>query len=321
MSDIYEIFAASLEAHTTLRPQVRRTPLDRSYSLSAHYGCELFLKGEHLQHTGSFKFRGASNKIRLLTSQQKLQGVITASSGNHGQGMALAGAMAGVPVTVFATSTASVLKLDAIRSYGAQVITLEKDALSVELEAAATAARQQITFVSPYNDPDVIAGQGTIALEMAEDEDNLDAVFVSVGGGGLISGIGSVMKHLSPKTRIIGCWPAASTAMYASLKAGEIVEPEEHDTLSDGTAGGLEPGTMTFPVCQQVIDESILVSEDEIKTALKTLARYERWILEGAAGVAMAAFMQQAEQWRGKRVAVVLCGRNITIEKFAGAIK
>ncbi|WP_455846045.1 threonine/serine dehydratase [Pantoea agglomerans] len=321
MSELSEIFHASQQAHTALRPQVRKTPLDRSHTLSAHYQCDLFLKGEHLQHTGSFKFRGASNKIRLLTPAQKSQGVITASSGNHGQGMALAGAMAGVPVTVFATATASMLKLDAIRAYGAQVITLAKDSLSVELAAAATAAEQQITFVSPYNDPDVIAGQGTIALEMVDAEPALDAVFVAVGGGGLISGIGAVMKHLSPETRIIGCWPAASIAMYASLKAGEIVEPEEHDTLSDGTAGGLEPGTITFPICQQVIDESVLVSEDEIKAALQTLARYERWMLEGAAGVAMAAFMQQAEQWRGKRVAVVLCGRNITTEKFTGAIK
>ena len=321
MSELTEIFNASQEAHTALRPQVKTTPLDRSHMLSAYYGCDLFLKGEHLQHTGSFKFRGASNKIRKLTPEQRSQGVITVSSGNHGQGMALAGAMAGVPVTVFATAAASVLKLDAIRAYGAQVVTLEKDALSVELEAASTAAEKQITFVSPYNDPDVIAGQGTIALEMAEEESELDAVFVAVGGGGLISGIGSVMKHLSPETRIIGCWPAASTAMYASLVAGEIVEPEEHDTLSDGTAGGLEPGTITFPICQQVVDESVLVSEDEIRSALKMLARNERWMLEGAAGVAMAAFMQQAERWRGKRVAVVLCGRNITVEKFTWAIK
>jgi len=321
MTDLSEMFTAAYEAHVALRPQVRRTPLDRSHTLSARYHCDLFFKEEHLQHTGSFKFRGASNKIRLLTSAQQAQGVITASSGNHGQGMALAGAMAGVPVTVFATATASALELNAIRSYGAQVITLEKDSLSVELEAAATAARQQITFVSPYNDPDVIAGQGTVALEIADEQPDLDAVFVSVGGGGLISGIGTVMKHVSPATRIIGCWPAASTAMYSSIQAGKIVEPQELETLSDGTAGGLEPGTITFPICQQVIDDFVLVSEEEIRAALATLARHERWMLEGAAGVAMAAFMQQAERWRGKRVAVVLCGRNITTEKFLGAIQ
>lgn len=321
MSRSLDIYSASLIANSALRPQVRRTPLERSHSLSSKYQCDLFLKGEHLQHTGSFKFRGASNKIRLLTPEQKRKGVITASSGNHGQGMALAGAIAGVPVTVFAKTTASALKLEAIKAYGAEVITLDTDSLTVELEAAATAAKRETTFVSPYNDSDVIAGQGTIALEMAEDESELDAIFVAVGGGGLISGIGSVMKHVSPKTRIIGCWPAASTAMYSSLMAGEIVEPEEYDTLSDGTAGSLEPDTITFPICQQVVDEFVIVSEDEIKTALRMIACYERWMVEGAAGVAMAAFIQKAEQWRGKRIAVVLCGRNISIDKFTGAIQ
>lgn len=316
-----EIFLASQQAHTALRPQVRKTAFDRSHILSSQYGCELFLKCEHLQHTGSFKFRGASNKIRLLTPEQQQQGVITASSGNHGQGMALAGARAGVPVTVYASTNASPLKLDAIRSYGATVVTLDADGLTVELKAAEAAQSEGITFVSPYNDADVIAGQGTIALEMLEDEPELDAVFVAVGGGGLISGIGSVMKQLSPSTQVIACWPAASTAMYASLEAGMIVEPPEHDTLSDGTAGGLEPGTITFPLCQQVVDDCVLVSEDEIREAMKQLARYERWMVEGAAGVAMAAFMQQADKWKGKRVAVVLCGRNITLEKFTGAIK
>lgn len=316
-----EIFLASQQAHTALRPQVRKTAFDRSHILSSQYGCELFLKCEHLQHTGSFKFRGASNKIRLLTPEQQQQGVITASSGNHGQGMALAGARAGVPVTVYASTNASPLKLNAIRSYGATVVTLDADGLTVELKAAEAAQNEGITFVSPYNDADVIAGQGTIALEMLEDEPELDAVFVAVGGGGLISGIGSVMKQLSPSTQVIACWPAASTAMYASLEAGKIVEPPEHDTLSDGTAGGLEPGTITFPLCQQVVDDCVLVSEDEIREAMKQLARYERWMVEGAAGVAMAAFMQQADKWKGKRVAVVLCGRNITLEKFTGAIK
>jgi len=316
-----EIFQASQQAHTALRPQVRKTAFDRSHILSSQYGCELFLKCEHLQHTGSFKFRGASNKIRLLTPEQRQQGVITASSGNHGQGMALAGAKAGVPVTVFASTNASPLKLNAIRSYGATVVTLDADGLTVELKAAEAAQTEGITFVSPYNDADVIAGQGTIALEMLEDEPNLDAVFVAVGGGGLISGIGSVMKQLSPSTQVIACWPAASTAMYASLKAGMIVEPPEHDTLSDGTAGGLEPGTITFPLCQQVVDDCVLVSEDEIREAMKQLAHSERWMVEGAAGVAMAAFMQQADKWQGKRVAVVLCGRNITLEKFTGAVK
>lgn len=315
-----EIYALSQDAHVMLRPQVSITPLENSRALSALFSCDLYLKCEHLQHTGSFKFRGASNKIRQLTQAQSSLGIITASSGNHGQGVALAGAMAGVPVTVYAAAGASSLKLDAIRNYGATVVTLQANALRVELAAAEAAKKTNKLFVSPYNDVDVIAGQGTIGLELNEQEPALDAVFVAVGGGGLISGIGAVMKQISPATRIIGCWPAASTAMYASLQAGEIVEPPEHETLSDGTAGGLEPGAITFPLCQQLIDDYVLVSEDEIKAAITALARYERWIVEGAAGVAMAAFMQQAGSWRGKRVAVVLCGRNIDLGKFIGAI-
>lgn len=318
---ITKIYAKSLEAHSALRPQVKVTPLDRSHALSAIYGADVFLKGEHLQHTGSFKFRGASNKIRLLTPEQKKQGVLTASSGNHGQAMALAGSTAGVPVTVFVAASASKMKTDAIRSYGATLTAVDKDALGAELEASRTAAQEGKSYISPYNDEDIIAGQGTIAFEMLEAEKDLDAVFVAVGGGGLISGIGSVMKTLSPATRIIGCWPDGSTAMYSSLQAGEIVEPEERDTLSDGTAGGLEPGTITFPLCQAVIDDCVLVTEDEIKAAMKALASYERCMVEGAAGVALAGFMKQAEQWRGKRVAVVLCGKNIKLDTFLEAVK
>lgn len=320
MTIVSDICNRSREAHAALCLLVKQTPFDRSYALSARFGCELFLKAEHLQHTGSFKFRGASNKIRLLSDEQKSKGVITASSGNHGQGMALAGAIAGVPVTVYVASTASPVKLAAIATYGAKIMTLNASPLQVELEAGKAAHSTGITYVSPYNDLNVIAGQGTVAFEMLEEQPELDAVFVAVGGGGLISGIGSVMKQLSPKTQIIGCWPAASVAMYASLKAGKIVEPEEHETLSDGTAGGLEPETITFPVCQQVIDERVRVSEEEIKHAIRIVAREERQMIEGAAGVALAAFIQQADKWKGKRVAVVLCGRNITLENFLRVI-
>lgn len=320
INSLSDILAGCYDAHQAIRPQVTVTPMLFSPTLSRRLACEVWLKGEHLQHTGSFKFRGASNKLRLLDDAARREGVITASSGNHGQGMALAGHLSGVPVTVYAAQSASPLKLDAIRAWGAQVITLDSDPLSVEMAAAEAARRQGKTFVSPYNDPDVIAGQGTIALEMLEQQPPLDAVFVAVGGGGLISGIGTVLKNLSPETRIIGCWPAAAPAMYAALRAQRIVDIEESDTLSDGTAGGLEPGSITFPLCAQVIDECVLVSEEEIRHAMREVARCERWMIEGAAGVAAAALLQQADAWKGKRVGVILCGRNITLEKFIGAV-
>jgi threonine dehydratase len=316
-----DLFEDIQQAHQALRPAVVVTPLSHSPRLSELSGCELYLKCEHLQHTGSFKFRGASNKVRLLTSEQRQQGLITASSGNHGQGIALAARQARVPVTVFATTTTSSLKLEAIRALGAEVVTLQTDPLSVEQEAARQAELQGKLFVSPYNDPQVIAGQGTIGVEIHEQLQDVDAIFVAVGGGGMISGIGIAIKHLSPNTEIIGCWPSNAPTMERSLAAGKIIEMEELDTLSDGTAGGIEPGSITFPLCQRVIDRTVLVSEQDIRDAMKAVARYERWIIEGAAGVALAGALKLASQYQGKRVVVVLCGRNILLEKFVGAIQ
>jgi threonine dehydratase len=315
-----ELFSGIQQAHEALRPDVLVTPLAHSLGLSALSGCELFLKCEHLQHTGSFKFRGASNKIRLLSDPQRQLGVITASSGNHGQALALAGKAAGVPVTVYATTAASSMKLGAIRSLGAEVVTLASDPLSVELEAARQARLQGKAFISPYNDLEIIAGQGTIGMELHQQLPQVDAVFVAVGGGGMIAGIGTALKQLNPAIEIIGCWPANAPTLERSLKAGRIIEVDELDTLSDGTAGGVEPGSITFPLCQRVIDRTVLVSEAQIGQAMKAVAATERWIIEGAAGVALAGALKLAEEYRGKRIAVVLCGRNILLEKFVGAI-
>jgi threonine dehydratase len=293
--------------------------------LSKVTGCQVYLKCEHLQHTGSFKFRGATNKIRLLDRATQKNGVLTVSSGNHGQGVALAGKLAGVPVTVYASSSASAIKLDAIRALGAEVITLDDTTLAVELEAARQARLKGMAFISPYNDIDVIAGQGTAGVEIDEQaraaDIDLAAVFASVGGGGLICGVGTAIRHLSPKTNVVACWPKNSTALYSSLQAGEIVESEELDTISDGTAGGIEPGSITFDIAQEVIDSTDLVSEEAIKAAMKLLAQTDRWMVEGAAGVALASMLKLAPAYQGRAVAVVLCGRNIMLEKFVEAVK
>lgn len=318
---MHSLTQAILNAHQQLRPQVAITPLTHSAPLSAHTGCEIYLKCEHLQHTGSFKFRGASHKVLKLTAEQRQKGVITASSGNHGQALALAGRQAGVPVTVFTTTSASKAKLDAIKAFGARIISLDTDPLSVELEAARQAKEQDTLFISPYNDLDVIAGQGTIGVELVEQLPDIDAVFIAVGGGGLISGVGAALAHLKPGTEVIGCWPENAPTMQRSLLAGEIIEMEEQDTLSDGTAGGIEPGSITFPLCQQVVNKTVLVSEQEIRESMKSIARYERWIIEGAAGVALAGAVKLAAEYQGKKVAVILCGRNILLEKFIGAIQ
>ena len=315
------LFEAIKQAHNALRPAVSVTPLTRSARLSAQAGCEVLLKCEHLQHTGSFKFRGASNKIRLLPAEQRSKGVIAASSGNHGQALALAGKGAGVPVTVYSAASASPYKLEAMRTLGAEVVCLPTDPLRAELEAAEQAKLQGVPFVSPYNDPQVIAGQGTIGMELFEQAPDLDAVFVAVGGGGLISGIGAALRVLKPGTEIIGCWPENDPALVQSLKAGEIIEVDARETLSDGTAGGIEPGSISFPLCQALVTDTVLVSEDEIRAAMRDIASSERWIIEGAAAVAVAGMQKLAARYQGKRVAVILCGRNIVLEKFLEAVK
>ncbi|EMA9251330.1 TPA: threonine/serine dehydratase [Yersinia enterocolitica] len=314
------LFDAIKEAHQALRPQVRVTPLEYSPLLSQHSGCEIYLKCEHLQHTGSFKFRGASNKLRLLTDEQRQRGVITASTGNHGQAMALAGKLAGVKATIYAPEQAAAIKLEAIRAQGGEVELIPGDALNAELAADSAAQQQGKIYISPYNDRQIIAGQGTCGMEMVEQQPDLDAVFVAVGGGGLISGIATVLKKLSDKTQIIGCWPANATSMYTSLENGKIQEVAEQETLSDGTAGGVEPGAITFALCQQLIDQKVLVSEQEIKDAMRLIAHTDRWMIEGAAGVALAAALKQAPLWQGKKVAVVLCGKNIVLKKYLGAV-
>ncbi|HXZ07998.1 MAG TPA: threonine/serine dehydratase [Paraburkholderia sp.] len=318
MNDLYERI---LDAHHALRPQVAVTPLTHSPLLSEETGCDVFLKCEHLQHTGSFKFRGATNKLRLMDPQLRRNGVATVSTGNHGQGVALAGKLAGVPVTVYASVSASPVKLNAIRALGANVVTIDASTLEVELEAARRAEREGLPFISPYNDIDVIAGQGTIGIELAEQHPDLAAVFVSVGGGGMISGIGSALEKASPTTDVVGCWPANATTLYRCLQAGKVIEVEETETISDGTAGGVDPGTITLPLAQRVIDRTVLVSEEEIKAAMKRLAQTDRWMVEGAAGVALASMLQIAPMYRSKAVAVVLCGRNIMLDKFVAAVQ
>jgi threonine dehydratase len=308
-------------AHESLEPQVAVTPLDPSPALSEATGCQVLLKCEHLQPTGSFKVRGSANKIRVLDEAARRAGVITASTGNHGMGVARAGSIAGVPVTVYVGTATAPQKIAAIRSFGAEVVTIDGPPIEAELEARRQAGLQGKTYISPYNDLDVVAGQGTIGVELARQAPELAAVFVSVGGGGLISGIGTALKQLSPGTHVIGVWPENSPCMLEALRMGSIVDTVEYPTLSDATAGAVEEGSVTFPICSQVIDERMTVSEAEIAAAMRTVAQSDRWIIEGAAGVAVAGLLKGCSAYRGRQVAAVICGRNIALDKFLHAIE
>ena len=317
MSDLFERIAA---AHAAIRPAVSVTPLEASGVLSEALGVRVFLKCEHLQPTGSFKLRGASNKLRLLDADARRAGVITASTGNHGLAVARAGALLRVPVTVYVAASSSPMKLAAIAAQGAATVRVDGAPIDAELAARDAGLREGKVYVSPYNDVDVMAGQGTLGMELATQHEALDAVFIAVGGGGLIGGAGTALKRLSPRTRVIGVWPEHSPCLLRALEAGEVVDVVEKDTLSDGTAGAVEPGSVTLPVCRDVIDETVTVSEQEIADAMRRIASAERWMVEGAAGVALAGLVKTAAAWRGRQVAVVLCGRNISLETWLAAV-
>jgi threonine dehydratase len=291
--------------------RVRSTPVERSPILAGAGTGNVWLKLENLQLTGSFKLRGATNKILSLSEEARRRGVVAASSGNHGAAVACAAAATGCRSLVFVPETAARSKLAAIRAWGAEVRTHGDDCVLAELEARRYATAERMTYVSPYNDPRVIAGQGTLGAELADQLSGLDAIFIALGGGGLIAGVGGYLKTVWPEIRVIACSPARSAVMHASLEAGRIVEMESSPTLSDGTAGGVEPGAITFELCREIVDESVLVDEEEIRTAVRLIVGHHHTLVEGAAGVAVAGYLANRDRFAEMDVAIVLCGANI----------
>jgi len=272
-----------------------------------------FLKLEHLQKTGSFKLRGATNKVLSLSPEEAGLGVITSSTGNHALGVATAARLRAVEAEVFVSSQVSPTKVLLIEDCGARVSIAGANPLDAELAARAAAAASGKTYISPYNDPQVVAGQGTIGKEVMEQVQSIDAIYVAVGGGGLVGGIGAYLKSVSPRTEIVGCWPQNSRVMYECLRAGKVIDFPEQPTLSESTAGGVEPGSITFELCQRVIDRCVLVSESEILDAMRW-ARQRGWMVEGAAGVAIAAFFREVSQLQGRTVVIISCGGNSSPE-------
>ena len=315
--DFASLPAAILAARERLRAHVRETYFDPSLPLGERLRGEVRLKSEHLQHTGSFKARGALHKVLCLTPEVRGRGVVAASSGNHGAGLAWGCRLTGVPAVIYVPEQASPTKVAMIRRYGAEVRFFGVDGLDTEEHARAVAEREGQVYVSPYNDLEVLCGQGTIGVEMADQVGTLDAVIVAVGGGGLIGGIAAYLKQVMPGVRVIGALPANSPVMAESVAAGHIVVRKSLPTLSDGTAGGIEEGAITFPVCQALVDEWVLVGEDEIASAMRRFIEDHHQLVEGSAGVALAALERRAAAGGalglgGERVGVVLCGANIS---------
>lgn len=303
-------------AERRIRPYIRETPVDYSFYLSRAAGCRAYLKLENLQHTGSFKARGAINKLLSLEHGQREAGVITASTGNHGLAVAYGASMFGMHGTIFLPENASPQKLKMLRNYDVEIAFFGTDCEEAEIHARAEAGKSGRVYLSPYNDPKVLGGQGTIAVELLRQLASIDCIMVSVGGGGLISGIAGYLKEAEREVEVIGCVPKNSPAMYDSIKAGQIVDSPMSPTLSDGTAGGIEAGSITFEPCRRYVDEWVLIDEEEVREGIKLIFQEHRYVIEGAAGVVIASFLKLRDRLAGKSVVLVICGGNIEVAKF-----
>lgn len=315
-----DIHNLALAAQERIGAYIRRTPLESSPDLSRANDGAAYLKLENIQHTGSFKVRGALSRLTALDADQRKAGIVTASSGNHGLATAFGMRRLDVDGSIYLPEGASRLKVDMLEAMGARIRFHGTDCDATEDFARRQAAAGGQVYISPYNDPWVIGGQATIGLELADQLPDVDCVMASVGGGGLIAGIAGVLKSCRRNIRIVGCLPERSPAMAHAVRAGRIVTPPMEDTLSDGTAGGIEPGAITFDMCRELVDDWVLVSEDEIRSAMVRIFDNHRLVIEGAAGVTVAGYLKIAARLTGQRVVMILCGGNIDTDLFRSII-
>jgi threonine dehydratase len=305
-----------LAAHTRIRKDIRRTPLEPAAELGRAADARVLIKWESDQITGSFKLRGALNKLRALSPGERTRGVVSASTGNHGLAIAHAARLEGVGLTLFLPRTAAAVKRAKIEALGVDIRTFGDDCGETEVHAREYAAGAGKTYVSPYNDPSIIAGQGTIGVEILEDEPGADDVIVAIGGGGLIAGIAGYLKAAKPGIRIIGVEPETSAFMKASVEAGRLVSVAEGPTVADAVAGGIEPGAITFALCRDLIDAFITVPEQAIVAAMAMVHRSYGRRIEGAAALPIAGLLSEPERFRGRTVVCVASGGNIDPGKF-----
>ncbi len=298
------------KAATVLKGKVIRTPLIYSPTFSGISGAEVYLKLENLQGTGSFKLRGATFKIQSCLKRIGREGVVAASAGNHAQGVALAAKRAGLPATIVMPEWASISKQEATKGYGGHVILAGQsvgDSITKALELAETG----MTFIHPFDDPDIITGQGTIGLEILEDLGDTDMIFVPVGGGGLISGIASAAKAIKPGVRIIGVQAAACPGAYRACEQDRPIRVDAEKSIADGIAVK-QVGDLTFPIIREKVEKIVLVQEDEIARAILMLLERKRILAEGAGSVSLAALLGSSVKiQKGRKVVLVISGGNV----------
>jgi threonine dehydratase len=301
------------EAQKAIVPYANCTPLNRSKFLSDLCGADVFLKLENLQVTHSFKIRGVINKLLNLTSEEKARGVVTASAGNHGQAVAFGAKELGFKAKIVVPINTPKVKVDGIKQYGAELVLYGATYPEAERKAKELAQIEGRLYISPYNDELIVAGHGTIGLEVLKELPNVEVVVVPVGGGGLISGVSIALKSLKPNVQVLGVQSAAVPIMFESLKSGKIVKAHRHEpkTIAEGLSGGVEKGSITFTIVQQYVDDIFLVREETIRHAVYVLWENEKQVVEGSGAAAAALLLENKDLFVGKTVALVLTGGNI----------
>jgi threonine dehydratase len=320
----YPLLADIVAARHRLHGIALHTPLEASPRLADESGAaEVRLKLELLQPTGAFKTRGAHNKVALIAAVDPQAALVTASSGNHGIAVATAAQRHGMRLTVLVGAGISTAKLERLRELESDLCTVEvfgRSSDDAEDEARRRDEAGIATYVHPYNDPDVIAGQATVAVEILDDWPDCDALVVPIGGGGLISGIGLWAKAVNPGLRLVGVQPSASPPMYAHLESGTTARMPIAPTLADGVAGNIERSSITWKMCRQLVDEVVLVDEEQIADAMRWSLAVHHLALEGSAALSIAALRARLAVLQGRRVGVVVTGRNVGTETLRAVL-
>jgi len=311
LQDIYR-------ARHRIAPLARRTPLIHSSWLTEHVGSSagsaVYLKPENLQETGSFKIRGAANKLLSLTAEEKARGVITVSSGNHGRAVSCVAGQLGIDAVVCLSERVPANKVEAIRRFGAEAVVHGQSYDEADAHAARLQKERGLTWVHPFDDPSIITGQGTIGLELLEDLPEIDTAVVPLSGGGLIAGIALALKSANPAIHVVGASMDRAPVMFHSLRAGKPIEMEEAETIADALAGGIGlDNRHTFRMVQEYVDETVLVSEEEIAEAMACALETHHLVVEGGGAVGIAALLNRRVRELGHRVVVVLSGGNVDL--------
>ena len=297
-------------AQSILEPVLNRTPMIGAKGFADH--CRLYFKAECLQKTGAFKLRGAYYKISCLSQEEKGRGVIACSAGNHAQGVAFAARDMGIPATICIPEGAPISKIEATRNYGAEVVLVPGVYDDAYAEAVRLQKERNLTFIHPFDDECIIAGQGTLGLEILEQLPDVDVILVPIGGGGLISGIAAAVKQLKPECRVIGVQAAGAPSMFHALRKQQLITLPKVDTIADGIKVKT-PGQLTFDLCRRYVDEVVTVSENEIASAILSVLEKQKLVVEGAGAVSVAAAMYGKVDLQGKTVCALLSGGNLDV--------